>query len=88
MSLRTGTRSGAAFTATNEQLKSRLEVHRERNPELTQLRNQISDFKRGKVQLSDIQKAGIETRIAQLVEINKKLKAQGQGPKLGRPGKK
>jgi hypothetical protein len=87
MSLETGTRSGAAFTATNEQLKTRLELHKERNPELTKLRGQISDFKRGKVQLSDIQKAGIETRIQQLVEINKKLKAQGQGPKLGRPGK-
>ena len=55
---------------------------------LAHLSSQISNFKRGKVQLSDIQKAGIETRIAQLVEINKKLKAQGQGPKLGRPAKK
>ena len=88
MALGTGTRSGAAFTATNEQLKTRLDVHRERNPELTQLRGQISDFKRGKLQLSEIQKSGIETRIQQLVEINKALRAKNQGPKLGRPGKK
>jgi hypothetical protein len=88
MSLETGTRSGAAFTATNEQLKTRLDVHRERNPELTQLRGQISDFKRGKLQLSEIQKSGIETRIQQLVEINKALRAKNQGPKLGRPSKK
>ena len=87
--LQTGTRSGAAFTATDAQLNapSRMQLHRERNPELTQLRQQISDFKRGKLQLSDIQKAGIETRIQQLVEINKALKAKGQGPKLGRPAK-
>ena len=83
-----GTRSGAAFTATNEQLKTRLDVHRERNPELTTLRQNISDFKRGKLQLSEIQKSGIETRIQQLVEINKALRAKNQGPKLGRPSKK
>ena len=84
-----GTRSGAAFSATEAQLRapSRMELHRERNPELTQLRGQISDFKRGKLQLSDIQKSGIETRIQQLVEINKSLKAKGTGPKLGRPKK-
>jgi hypothetical protein len=62
-----------------------MQLHRERNPELTQLRQQISDFKRSKTQLSDIQKTRIETRIQQLVEINKALKAKGQGPKLGRP---
>jgi hypothetical protein len=85
-----GTRSGAAFSATQQQLNapSRTQVHRLNNPELTQLRGQISDFKRGKLQLTDVQKAGIETRIAQLVEINKALRAKGQGPKLGRPGKK
>ena len=44
-------------------------------------------FKRGKLQLSDIQKSGIETRIQQLVEINKALKAKGTGAKLGRPKK-
>ena len=87
--LQTGTRSGAAFTATEAQLRapSRMELHRERNPELTQLRGQISDYKRGQLQLSDIQKSGIETRIQQLVEINKALKAKGTGPKLGRPKK-
>jgi hypothetical protein len=89
MQLEAGTRSGAAFTATEAQLNapSRMQLHRERNPELTQLRQQRSDFKRGKTQLSDIQKAGIETRIQQLVEINKVLKANGAGPKLGRPAK-
>jgi hypothetical protein len=64
-----------------------MDLHRERNPELTQLRGQISDYKRGKLQLSDIQKSGIETRIQQLVEINKALKAKGVGPKYGRPKK-
>jgi hypothetical protein len=90
MALGTGTRSGAAFTATDAQLNapSRMQLHRERNPELTHLRQQISDFKRRKLQLSDTEKAGIETRIQQLVEINKALKDKGQGPKLGRPGKK
>ena len=85
-----GTRSGAAFSATREQLNapSRTQVHRLNNPELTQLRGQLSDFKRGKLQLTDVQKAGIETRIGQLVEINKALRAKNQGPKLGRPGKK
>jgi hypothetical protein len=38
--------------------------------------------------LTDIQKAGIETRKSQLVEINKALRAKGKGTKLGRPGKK
>jgi len=87
MQLQTGKRSGAAFTATEAQLRapSRMELHRERNPELTQLRGQISDYKRGQLQLSDIQKSGIETRIQQLVETNKALKAKGTGPKLGRP---
>ena len=91
MQLQTGTRSGAAFTATEAQLMapSRMELHRQRNPELTQLRGKVSDYKRGKLQLSDIEKSGIETRIEQLVEINKALKAKGAGPKLGRPqGKK
>jgi hypothetical protein len=90
MALGTGTRSGAAFTATREQLNAptRLQLHKERNPELTLLRGQISDFKRGKLPLSDIQKAGIETRIAQLVEINKVLRDKGHGAKLGRPAKK
>ena len=85
--LQTGTRSGAAFTATEAQLRapSRMDLHRERNPELTQLRGQISDYKRGKLQLSDTTKSAIETRIQQLVEINKALKAKGQGPKVGRP---
>ena len=80
MQLQTGTRSGAAFTATEAQLKapSRMELHRERNPELTQLRGQLSDNKRGKLQLSDITKSAIETRIKQLVEINKALKAKGK----------
>ncbi len=75
MALGTGTRSGAAFTATKEQLNapSRTQAYRINNPELTQLRQQISDFKRGELQLTDIQKAGIETRISQLVEINKAL---------------
>ena len=65
--LQTGTRSGAAFTATDAQLNapSRTQLHRERNPELTLLRQKISDFKRGKLQLSDIEKTGIETRIQQ-----------------------
>ena len=87
MQLQTGTRSGAAFTATEAQLMapSRMELHRQRNPELTQLRGKVSDYKRGKIQLSDIEKSGIETRIEQLVQINKTLKAKGQGPKVGRP---
>ena len=87
MQLQTGTRSGAAFTATEAQLMapSRMELHRQRNPELTQLRGKVSDYKRGKLQLSDIEKSGIETRIEQLVQINKTLKAKGQGPKVGRP---
>ncbi len=82
-----GTRSGAAFTATEAQLwaPSRMELQRERNPELTLLRGQLSDYKRGKLQLSDTTKSAIETRIQQLVEINKALKTKGQGPKLGRP---
>ncbi len=84
-----GTRSGAAFSATEAQLRapSRTALHRERNPELTQLRGQISDFKRGQLKLSDSEKSSIETRIQQLVEINKALKAKDQGPKLGRPKK-
>jgi hypothetical protein len=82
-----GTRSGTAFNATEAQLMapSRMAQHRERNPELTQLRGQISDYKRGKLQLSDITKSAIETRIQQLVEINKALQAKGTGAKLGRP---
>jgi hypothetical protein len=85
--LQGGTRSGAAFSATREQLNapSRMQLHRERNPELTQLRQQLSDFKRGKTQLSDIQVGGIETRIQQLVEINKALRKKGMGPQVGRP---
>ena len=81
------TRTGAKFGATEVQLNapSRMQLHRERNPELTQLRQQISDNARGKLQLTDVQKAGIKTRIEQLVEINKALKAKGTGPKLGRP---
>jgi hypothetical protein len=62
-----------------------MQLHRERNPELTQLRQQLSDFKRGKTQLSDIQVGGIETRIQQLVEINKALRKKGMGPQVGRP---
>ena len=83
------TRGGAKFGATEAQLNapSRMQLHRERNPELTQLRQQISDNTRGKLQLTDVQKAGIKTRIEQLVEINKALKAKGAGPKLGRPKK-
>jgi len=85
--LQGGTRSGAAFSTTREQLNapSRMQLHRERNPELTQLRQQLSDFKRGKTQLSDIQVGGIETRIQQLVEINKALRKKGMGPQVGRP---
>ena len=81
------TRTGTAFGATEAQLNapSRMQLHRERNPELTQLRQQISDNARGRLQLTDLQKEGIKTRIQQLVEINKALKAKGQGPKLGRP---
>jgi hypothetical protein len=32
LALGTGTRSGAAYTATKEQLKTRLQLHKERNP--------------------------------------------------------
>ena len=85
------TRTGTAFAATEAQLNapSRMQLHRERNPELTQLRQQISDNARGRLQLTDLQKEGIKTRIEQLVAQNKALKAKGIGPKLGRPpGKK
>ena len=84
-----GTRSRVAFGATEEQLNapSRMQLHRERNPELTQLRQQLSDNRRGRLQLTDTQKEGIKTRIQQLVETNKALRAKGQGPKLGRPKK-
>ena len=84
-----GTRSGAAFGATQEQLNapSRMQLHRERNPELTQLRQQLSDHNRGRTELTTTQLERIKTRIQQLVDINKALKAKGEGPKLGRPKK-
>ena len=83
------TRSGAAFGATQAQLNepTRMQLHRERNPELTQLRQQLSDNKRGKTQLTETQLIGIQTRIQQLVAQNKAEKAKGTGPKLGRPTK-
>jgi len=81
------TRSGAAFGATQAQLNepTRMQLHRERNPELTQLRQQKSDSKRGKIQLTDTEAAAIDARIEQLVAQNKAEKAKGIGPKLGRP---
>ena len=84
-----GTRSGAAFAATEAQLNapSRMQLHRERNPELTQLRQQLSDHNRGRTELTTTQLERIKTRIQQLVDINKALKAKGEGPKLGRPKK-
>ena len=81
------TRSGAVFGATQAQLNepTRMQLHRERNPELTQLRQQKSDSKRGKIQLTDTEAAAIDARIEQLVAQNKAEKAKGIGPKLGRP---
>ncbi len=49
------------------------------------IKGSIIRQKRGKLQLSAIQKSWIETRIQQLVEINKALKAKGADPKLERP---
>jgi hypothetical protein len=43
-----GTRSGAAFLASEEQL-TRLQLHRKNNPELKKLRGRLDDFTRGKL---------------------------------------
>ena len=64
---------------------TRMQIHREANPELTQLRNQLSDNKRGKLQLSDSQKSAINKRIDELVAENKAKRETGEGAKLGRP---
>ena len=65
--------------------KTRMQKHRDENPELNQLRQQLSDNKRGQLQLSDNQKAAKIARIQEIVAQNKVMKEQGQGPKLGRP---
>jgi len=67
-----GLRSGAV----------RVQDFKERNPELTQLRQQLSDNKRGKNTLTEIEKAYIQKQINDLEQQNAKL-----GPKRGRPKK-
>ena len=65
--------------------KTRMQKHRDENPELNQLRQQLYDNNRGQLQLSGVEKAAKIARIQEIVAQNKVMKEQGQGPKLGRP---
>ena len=62
-----------------------MQKHRDENPELNQLRQQLYDNNRGQLQLSGVEKAAKIERIQQIVAQNRAMKEQGQGAKLGRP---